>query len=104
MEKSDLSHHILSRYNDDLERVRTNVLQMGGFVEEQLKQAVTALVQGDSRLGEQVARGDAEGQRDGSRDRRRLQPHPRDAQPGGFRPAPDRRGHQDDHGPGAHRR
>src|SRR5262245_65058128 len=59
MEKSDLSHHILSRYNDDLERVRTNVLQMGGFVEEQLKQAVTALVQGDSRLGEQVARGDA---------------------------------------------
>ena len=58
MEKSDLSHHILSRYNDDLERVRTNVLQMGGFVEEQLKQAVTALVQGDSRLGEQVARGD----------------------------------------------
>ena len=58
MEKSDLSHHILSRYNDDLERVRTNVLQMGGFVEEQLKQAVEALVQGDSRLGEQVARGD----------------------------------------------
>src|SRR5215213_2696390 len=58
MEKSDLSHHILSRYNDDLERVRTSVLQMGGFVEEQLKQAVVALVQGDSRLGEQVARGD----------------------------------------------
>jgi phosphate transport system protein len=59
MEKSDLSHHILSRYNDDLERVRTNVLKMGGFVEEQLKQAVSALVQGDSRLGEQVAHGDA---------------------------------------------
>src|SRR4051812_33504177 len=59
MEKSDLSHHILSRYNDDLERVRTNVLQMGGFVEEQLKQAVEALVQGDSRMGELVARGDA---------------------------------------------
>ena len=58
MEKSDLSHHILSRYNEELERVRTSVLQMGGFVEEQLKQAVTALVQGDSRLGEQVARGD----------------------------------------------
>jgi phosphate transport system protein len=58
MEKSDLSHHILSRYNDDLERLRTNVLQMGGLVEEQLKQAVEALVQGDSRLGEQVARAD----------------------------------------------
>ena len=59
MEKSDLSHHILSRFNDDLERVRTNVLQMGGFVEEQLMQAVEALVLGDSRLGEQVARSDA---------------------------------------------
>ena len=58
MEKSDLSHHILSRYNEELERVRTSVLQMGGFVEEQLKQAVLALVNGDSRLGEQVARGD----------------------------------------------
>ncbi len=59
MEKADLSHHILSRYNDDLERVRTNVLEMGGFVEEQLKQAVEALVEGDSKLGEQVAHGDA---------------------------------------------
>ena len=59
MEKSDLSHHILSRFNDDLERVRTNVLQMGGMVEEQLKLAVEALVEGDSRLGEQVAHGDA---------------------------------------------
>jgi len=58
MEKSDLSHHILSRFNDDLERVRTNVLQMGGMVEEQLKLAVEALVEGDSRLGEQVAHGD----------------------------------------------
>jgi phosphate transport system protein len=58
MEKSDLSHHIHSRYNEELERVRTAVLQMGGLVEEQLKQAVTALVQGDSSLGEQVALGD----------------------------------------------
>jgi len=58
MEKSDLSHHILSRYNIDLERVRTNVLEMGGLVEEQLKLAVEALVEGDSRMGDQVARGD----------------------------------------------
>jgi phosphate transport system protein len=58
MEKSDLSHHILTRYNEDLERVRTNVLKMGGFVEEQLSQAINALIQGDSRSGELVARGD----------------------------------------------
>ncbi len=58
MEKSDLTHHILSRFNDDLERIRTNVLQMGGLVEEQLKRAVEALVEGDSRAGEEVARND----------------------------------------------
>jgi phosphate transport system protein len=58
MDKSDLSHHYLSRYNEDLERLRSNVLQMGGLVEEQLQQAIAALVQGDSRIGEIVARGD----------------------------------------------
>src|SRR5690606_13128076 len=58
MEKSGLSHHLLSRYNDDLERVRTNVLQMRGFVEEQRRQAGQALGEGESRLGEQVAHGD----------------------------------------------
>jgi phosphate transport system protein len=58
MDKSDLSHHILSRFNEDLERLRSNVLQMGGLVEEQLQQAIAALVQGDSRIGEVVARGD----------------------------------------------
>jgi phosphate transport system protein len=58
MEKSDLSHHILSRFNDDLERIRTQVLQMGGLVEEQLKNAVDALIEGDSHAGEEVARND----------------------------------------------
>ena len=37
METADLSHHILSRYNADLEGVRTGVLQMGGLVEQQLQ-------------------------------------------------------------------
>jgi phosphate transport system protein len=58
MEKSDLSHHILSRYNEDLERVRTQVLQMGGLVEEQFKRAIEALIEGDSRASEEVARND----------------------------------------------
>jgi phosphate transport system protein len=58
MEKADLSHHILSRFNADLERVRTNVLQMGGLVEEQLVNAVQALVNGDSAAAERVARND----------------------------------------------
>ncbi len=58
MEKADLSHHILSRFNADLERVRTNVLQMGGLVEEQLANAVQALVLGDSAAADRVARND----------------------------------------------
>ncbi len=56
MDTSDLSHHILSRYNAELEGVRAGVLQMGGLVEQQLQNGVKALCSGDSRLGEEVAR------------------------------------------------
>jgi len=56
METADLSHHILSRFNTDLEGVRSAVLQMGGLVERQLQDGVRAVVNGDSRLGEEVAR------------------------------------------------
>ncbi len=55
MEAADLSHHTSRRFNEDLERVRTKVLAMGGLVEEQLSHALTALVQGDSALGRLVA-------------------------------------------------
>ncbi len=58
MEKSDLSQHISRRYNEDLEKIRGRVLAMGGFVEDQLAKAVTALVEGDSRLGESVVQDD----------------------------------------------
>src|SRR5882724_4468109 len=58
METADLSHHISRRFNEDLERVRSKVLGMGGFVEQQLHKAVTALVEGDSTLGESVAMDD----------------------------------------------
>lgn len=60
METSDLSHHISRRFNEDLERVRSKVLAMGGFVEQQLAKAVTALINGDSMLGEEVARDDVQ--------------------------------------------
>ncbi|MGB8326977.1 MAG: phosphate signaling complex protein PhoU [Steroidobacteraceae bacterium] len=58
MEKADLSHHISRRFNEDLERVRDKVLSMGGFVEQQLSKSVAAVVDGDSTLGESVARND----------------------------------------------
>jgi phosphate transport system protein len=56
METSDLSHHIMSRFNADLEGVRSAVLQMGGLVEQQLLDGVKALYTGDGRLGEEVVR------------------------------------------------
>ncbi len=55
METADLTHHISRRFNEDLERVRSKVLSMGGFVEQQLQKAVNALIDGDSSLGEAVA-------------------------------------------------
>ena len=58
MDSSDLSHHISRRFNEDLERVRGRMLAMGGFVEEQLSKSVSALVEGDSSLGQSVAQDD----------------------------------------------
>jgi phosphate transport system protein len=58
METSDLSHHIHSRYNAELEGLRSGVLQMGGLVEQQLHNGIQAVVSGDSRLGVQVAQTD----------------------------------------------
>jgi len=58
MESADLSQHTSRRFNEDMERVTTRVMQMGGFVEQQLQRAVTALVEGNSALGEEVARED----------------------------------------------
>ncbi|HLQ14088.1 MAG TPA: phosphate signaling complex protein PhoU [Steroidobacteraceae bacterium] len=55
MEAADFSHHTSRRFNEDLERVRTKVSAMGGFVEEQLSRALTALVAGDSAMGQSVA-------------------------------------------------
>jgi phosphate transport system protein len=58
MDTADLSPHISRRFNEDLDRVRNQVLAMGGFVEQQLAKAVTALVEGDSSLGDAVAHDD----------------------------------------------
>jgi phosphate transport system protein len=46
--------HISRQYNSELEEIRSLVLQMGGLVEQQIDQAITALVKGDVALGEAV--------------------------------------------------
>jgi phosphate transport system protein len=46
--------HISRQYNTELEDIRSKVLQMGGLVEQQIEQALQALVKGDVTLGEAV--------------------------------------------------
>lgn len=43
MEKSDLSHHYSQQFNTELEEIRTQVLSMGGLVEQQLEKAIDSL-------------------------------------------------------------
>jgi phosphate transport system protein len=54
MRKEDLGHHYSRQFDEELETVRTSVLEMGGMVEDQLGLAIRALVKGDSDLGEKV--------------------------------------------------
>jgi phosphate transport system protein len=56
LEKANLGHHYISRYNEELERLRTGVLEMGGLVEEQLRSALNALAEGNSAEAEHVMR------------------------------------------------
>ena len=54
MDNLKIGQHISRQYNEELEDVRTKVLSMGGMVEQQLQDAVTALVERDTDLAEQV--------------------------------------------------
>jgi phosphate transport system protein len=55
MSTEGLGHHISSRYNADLERLRSSVLEMGGMVEQQLTQAIRGITEPDARLIVEVA-------------------------------------------------
>ncbi|MEJ2383858.1 MAG: phosphate signaling complex protein PhoU [Xanthomonadales bacterium] len=58
MSDLNLGHHISQQFNEELEDVRSKVLQMGGVVEEQLEKAVRALVAGDVELAATVQAND----------------------------------------------
>lgn len=54
MEQTSISHHISRQFNEELEDIRNKVLAMGGLVQEQIENAVEALVNGDVELAEAV--------------------------------------------------
>jgi phosphate transport system protein len=58
MESLNLGQHISRQFNEELEAVRSKVLQMGGIVEEQLDLAVKALVEGNVDLAADVVHND----------------------------------------------
>lgn len=58
MEKTSLGQHISQQFNAELEDIRNRVLTMGGLVEQQLADAMTAIVEGDERMAEVVVQND----------------------------------------------
>jgi len=58
MDKHGIGQHISHQFNVALEDIRNRVLTMGGMVEQQLADAIRALVSVDTRLAESVVKGD----------------------------------------------
>ncbi|MFI4913911.1 MAG: phosphate signaling complex protein PhoU [Steroidobacterales bacterium] len=59
MSTEGLSHHISSRFNEDLEHLRSSVLEMGGLVERQLAQALAGITEPDAHAIVLVAQEEA---------------------------------------------
>ena len=58
MENLHIDQHISRKYNEELESLRNKVMTMGGLVEKQSRNALEALIKGDSKLAETVATSD----------------------------------------------
>jgi len=60
MDKLHLDQHISQQFNLELEDIRNKVLAMGGLVEQQVGKGLTALLESDADLGNEVATADFE--------------------------------------------
>jgi phosphate transport system protein len=58
MEAEPFSQHISRKFNVELEGLRSEVLRMGGIVEQHLDRAIEAITAGDSEMGLSVAKED----------------------------------------------
>ncbi|MDH5785816.1 MAG: phosphate signaling complex protein PhoU [Chromatiales bacterium] len=54
----NIGQHISQQFNEELEAIRNHVMAMGGLVEQQLTDAITALVDANAELGERVIQND----------------------------------------------
>jgi phosphate transport system protein len=58
--KDDLGHHVSQQFNEDLAGIHSRVLEMGGLVEQLLRDALRAIETGDSDLASAVIDRDIE--------------------------------------------
>ena len=54
MAKMSFENHIMKQFDDELEEIRTRLMEMGGKVEQQLQNAILAVSEADSKLAEEV--------------------------------------------------
>jgi phosphate transport system protein len=54
-----MTEHINKQYDQDLEAIRSRMLQMGGLVESQIRSAIAGYIDGDIERATQVIAGDA---------------------------------------------
>ncbi|MFO7910055.1 phosphate signaling complex protein PhoU [Vreelandella aquamarina] len=54
------SQHISRQFNQELEELKTHLMAMGGLVEKQVQDAITALLENDSKLATKVRDNDRE--------------------------------------------
>ena len=54
-----MTEHINKQFDQDLEAIRSRMLQMGGLVESHVRSAMAGYLEGDARRAEQVIAGDA---------------------------------------------
>ena len=54
MDRSHFGQHSSSQFNEEMESIRSHLMEMGGMVEKQVVDAIQALLQADSQLAEKV--------------------------------------------------
>ena len=56
MDKKKFENHYMKQFDEELEEIRTRLMEMGGKVEQQLQNAIRAVSEADSKKAEDVIR------------------------------------------------
>ena len=60
MENLNINRHISGQFNSELEYIRNQIMQMGGLIEQQFTDALTAMADNNVGLAKQVIAKDKE--------------------------------------------